>query len=131
MLQYISLYYLNLFWAFSTSLIPWWMQQWERQIKVISDRDSLYLKIFYILSMISDRMNKKMTWKLFINSSLTETACIYKYLASSLKNKHEWKARVGHEVAGNKLIIFIINYMTELHCFFNRHYLNGFWEVIC
>lgn len=84
LLQYTSLYYLNLFWAFSTSLIPWWMQKWEHQMKVISDRDSLYLKIFYILSMISDRMNKRMTWKLFIDSSLTETACIYKYLASFL-----------------------------------------------
>lgn len=36
LLWYIALHYLSIFWAFSTSLIPWWMQLWKHQMKVIS-----------------------------------------------------------------------------------------------
>lgn len=65
-------------------------------------------------------MNKRITWKLFIDISLTETACIYKYLASKLKYKHKWKTRVEHAVFGNKLIATIINYITEIFWVFSR-----------
>lgn len=50
-----------------------------------SDRDSLYLKIFCFSRMINWQREQSMTWKLFINISLRETACIYKYLASLLE----------------------------------------------